>query len=218
MKKLLLVILSMVFVFALCACDTEESTQANPSETISIEEVYDEPVLSLAEAIEFFKENPYEELKGYDFHDNGWLTRGIESVGYIHLIGVDVPENINYLLDSRHSIYTFDGKELIKYSFGETIGHISIDSDFVYCGISEMTGFIFRKDDTVFCVDFNLTELKAIASGVKFVLTTSYAWNSDAWSQPLFVMNDGSIKAYVRWEEKLVEPTYEGGYGGTYLK
>lgn len=218
MKKLLLVILSMVLAFVLCACDTEESTQVTPSEPISVEEVYDEPTISLDEAIEFFKENPYEELKGYEFYDDGWLSNGIESIGYIHLVGIDVPENADYFLKSRESIYVFDGKELIEYSFGDIIGRITVDSEAIYCGVSEMTGFIFRKDDTVFCVDFKLTENKPIAENVKFVISTSYAWNSDAWSQPLFLMNDGSIKAYVRWEEELVEPQYEGGYGGTYLE
>ena len=217
MKKLLCMILSVVLVFALCACGTEE-TNSNTNDILPIEEYQETEVVSLDEAIKIFKEDHYASVEGYDFYDNGWLSKGFESIGYIHLVGVDVPENVNYFLESRNSIYTFDGKELIEYSFGDIIGRITIDSEAIYCGISEMTGFIFRKGDTVYSVDFDLTEQKTIATGVKFVIDTDYAHNSDGWSQPLFLMEDGSVKAYIRWEEELVGPIYEGGYGGTFIE
>ncbi|MBR6504224.1 MAG: lipoprotein [Clostridia bacterium] len=85
-----------------------------------------------------------------------------------------------------------------------------------YCGYSRWAGFIFKLGDEVYAVfqDRAEEELKKIADGVKTVIATDFRLTSDAWSNPLFLMEDGSLKGYITWEEGLYE--FTGTIGSLY--
>ena len=116
------------------------------------------------------------------------------------------------------------------FEYQEITATYDIPEGAVYCGQSQFEGYIFHKDDEVYALrgkdngrisDYHELKLDRIAKGVEYVILSDYALSSDPWSQPLFKMQDGSLKAYVRWygDENvpddvghLVEPVYEGGY------
>ena len=119
--------------------------------------------------------------------------------------------------------------EVKRWEFGKVVGQYAVPQESVYCGFAFFDGFIFRQGTDVFALNWvnasdmedDAMETVPIAHGVKFVLMTEYRQNSDAWSSPLFIMEDGEIKAYVGWDSygetpddpgHLVPPEYEGGY------
>lgn len=110
----------------------------------------------------------------------------------------------------------------------------TLPANSVYCGFSEFEGYIFRSGTDVYALQtdrINTVEdgwksywkVICIAHNVKYVIDADYRAASDPWSQPLFLMTDGTVKVYVRWEgdyqdirdheSHLVDLYYEGGIG-----
>ena len=113
------------------------------------------------------------------------------------------------------------------WEFGKVIDTVSLPDGSIYAGYSFFEGYIFRNGNDIltyggYYAQFSETHsLRVIAHNVSFVIESDYAHNSDAWSVPLFLMTDGSIKAYVSWAgdsdvvddpARLVDIQYEGGY------
>lgn len=153
----------------------------------------------------------------YEIVGNANLTLGErESLGNVEVIGKTEMSTIIYIQD----------KGIEKYSLGKKTAQIPVKG--VYCGKSFWCGYIFHDNADVYAVNWNIDqdtyEKKAIAHNVKFVILADYKLGSDPWSQPLFLMEDGTVKAYLDWNNKeipdspdnLVDPFYEGGYKVTW--
>ena len=212
MKKLLTITLALVLTLvAATGCSKKEDPVSSNLQPIPSEE---EKVISLEEAVKLFKQDPYTTVEGYELEDNGWLSKkGEGSIGNIHTLGLSIPLLKTY----RSEAYALINGNLYKYSFGELVATKDV-GDAIYCGLSEGNGFIFKDGDTVFAVSLDLRERCEIATGVKLVVDCDYAYNSDAWSQPLLLMKDNTLKVFVQWEDELLDPIYEGGYGGTLIE
>ena len=112
------------------------------------------------------------------------------------------------------------------WQFGQVDTTYELPSGSVYCGFSAFEGHIFRCNTEVYALDAGTMKfsgtIKRIATDVKYVISANYYFGSDPWSQPLFLMEDGSIKCYVSWEGDVNAPAddsshlcdlrYEGGY------
>lgn len=114
------------------------------------------------------------------------------------------------------------------WSLGEKLSEHKVPENSVYTGFSYWEGYIFRSGTDVYAVrDYGVysneeKETVVIAHNVKLVIDASYAMGSDDWSQPLFLMTDGSIKGYCTWrgekgapaddESYLYEIPHEGSY------
>ncbi|MBR3511701.1 MAG: hypothetical protein IKN74_01935 [Clostridia bacterium] len=119
-------------------------------------------------------------------------------------------------------IYNPDMEVMQVYQLGHLVE--STTARGVYTGKSFWVGYIFRDGSDVYAVRWNDDreeyEAVCIAHHVQYVIDADYALGSDPWSQPLFLMEDGTIKAYLDWKdpehpdsvENLVDPYYEGGY------
>lgn len=161
-----------------------------------------------------------------EFETSGTLgTLYTTEYGRIH---IDAPEVTTNVLGSLHiddiymnviestlawSLYYAEAdSELILFQFGERVASIPVRG--YYCGKSEQVGHLFRDAYVVDAYSINglAIEKQTIAGGVEYVVDSDYKQSSDAWSVPLFQMEDGSLKAYVPWEEELQDPYLEGGY------
>lgn len=115
------------------------------------------------------------------------------------------------------------------WEFGTKTAEVQIPADAKYVGYSYWEGYLFRSGGDVYSVQIKEQEdgspkfvSEVIAHNVQEVLVTNYKLNSDAWEQPLFLMKDGTVKAYCVWagdkdaprddESHLVQPTHEGGW------
>jgi hypothetical protein len=119
-------------------------------------------------------------------------------------------------------IYNPDMEVMQVYQLGHVVE--STTAKGVYTGKSFWVGYIFRDGSDVYAVrwDDDKEEYQSvlIARHVQYVIDADYYLGSDPWSQPLFLMEDGTIKAYLDWNdpehpdsvENLVDPYYEGGY------
>lgn len=221
MKKIIALILTLTFALSVSACGSkpEEKGTSEVTTITTVNSYQKTDTIAVQDAIKLFKKDPYADVEGYVLDDSGWLSKeGEGSIGNIHTYGLENSDDIACLESYRSYAYSLDNNLLTKYAFGEMVVTRLIPEESIYCGLSEGNGFIFRKGDSVFCISLDLVEAKNIATGVKMVLDAEYEYNSDAWSQPLLLMEDGSVKAYVQWEEELMVPCYEGGYGGTYIE
>jgi len=142
---------------------------------------------------------------------------------------IHVPEGIEYI-DYKTNFTVVHSNEFVElWEFGKKTAEAKIPTESVYAGKSEWEGYIFRNGGDVYSVQVKQDEsanpkitCDPIAHGVKEVIVSDYKLNSDAWSQPLFLMEDGSIKAYCDWHGDkdaprddachLAPPQYEGGY------
>ena len=134
-------------------------------------------------------------------------------------------------------VYCQETGDISIYRFGETVETAKVPSGSVYAGTSFWVGSIFRSGSDVYAFrgpgstfaekDIehkydSYGDVSCIAHGVRYVIKADYKLGSDPWSQPLFLMEDGTLKAYVAFSdtedaavdspEHLVEPYYEGGY------
>lgn len=124
--------------------------------------------------------------------------------------------------------YSKETGTVTVWEFGEVYETLTgIPQDSVYCGFSRFEGYIFRSGTDVYSLDVNTWDadgtVSCIAHNVKYVIDADYRASSDPWSQPLFIMADGSVKVYVSWEgdadapaddaSHLVPPYHEGGIG-----
>lgn len=162
----------------------------------------------------------FEKLHGYgDFGGNYG--------GQVHYDGEDekvLSTKIDYTLT-----YNQETGEVKYWSFGiaeHTFTGIPANS--LYCGYSEIEGHLFRHGTDVYELNSRLNSdgehevyTACIAHDVEYVIDADYRAASDPWSQPLFLMKDGTVKVYVRWEGDnsapaddpchLVPPYSEGG-------
>lgn len=125
--------------------------------------------------------------------------------------------------------YDYDASIVQYWSYGELSEQFKVPTGAVYAGYSFWEGYIFRHNTDVYSVfdGFGDDTIKVhpIAHNVQMVLSTDYSLTSDSWSQPLFLMTDGTIKSYVGWSgnqdvsddvSHLVEVSKDGGYTNTY--
>jgi len=123
--------------------------------------------------------------------------------------------------------------EIQLWQFGKVEAMYNVPAGSVYAGLSEFEGYIFRSNTDVYALNevgmysINTAEpgVEVIGHNVAQVIDADYYLTSDAWCAPLFIMTDGSVKAYVNWEgddetfdseEHLVDIAYEGGYDKYY--
>ena len=118
--------------------------------------------------------------------------------------------------------YSQETGEVKLWQFGKVLDCIEIPNS-VYCGISKY-GYIFRINEEVYCLkevekNYKFDNIIRIAYGVKYVIETDYSFNEYEYSQPLLLMVDGRILAYVYFDvfepddpRSLVSLEYEGGY------
>lgn len=119
-------------------------------------------------------------------------------------------------------IYFRETGEIKVYERRKATDVYNLPEESIYAGFSYWVGHIFRSGDDVYAFT-KKEEIVPIAHGVQAVIEADYELTSDAWSQPLFLMNDGTLKAYCNWKvEKegwktddprlLEEVVYEGGW------
>ena len=145
--------------------------------------------------------------------------------GNIHVV-----DDVDYI-DScaNYSVEYVDGK-LNLWEFGKITATAEVPTTAIYVGYSDWEGYLFRDAGDVYSVKIEKKNeytgrvfvCEVIAHDVARVLVSNYKLNSDAWSQPLFQMEDGSVKAYCVWhgdkdaprddKSHLAEPTHEGGW------
>ena len=128
--------------------------------------------------------------------------------------------------DGSATIYNQETGEVSCWSFGKKMETTNVVKGGIYCGHSHFEGYIFRLGSDVYALRTRFFEegkqVECIAHNVKYVIDSSYSYGSDPWSQPLFLMNDGTVKCYVSWEgnedaapddsSHLCDLQYEGSY------
>ncbi len=146
--------------------------------------------------------------------------------GYIGNLAYDYLDE-QILKVELYQAISYSNSTISIWEFGKVIDTVSLPDGSIYAGYSFFEGYIFRNGNDIltyggYYAQFSETNsLRVIAHNVSFVIESDYAHNSDAWSVPLFLMTDGSIKAYVSWAgdsdvvddpARLVDIQYEGGY------
>ena len=133
-------------------------------------------------------------------------------------------KTIQKVYNSHAVVITYNSESCIaqKWEFGKAVVSTQLPKGAAYCGYSAFEGFIFRSGSDVYSLKDNDGKPTVIAHNVKYVIDTEYRCGSDPWSQPLFLMEDGTIKVYISWEGDmnapaddechLVEPYHEGSY------
>ena len=241
MKKSVILALTLILAVVFLASCSSHHSEATEDLEIPVNEVEVVPceeeaiLLSKEEVISSLRENN-SLPKGF-WVENGYLywqyiSGGVkygpmESLGSIHTLS-ELPKSFDLLAHSSASDTYRVGDQLIQYELGEITHEVTLYKDAIYGGHSFWCGYLFRTGNEVYAINLDgytqtLGDVEKeispvlIASGVKMILSPDYALTSDAWSQPLFLMEDGSVKAYCEWEDNLVAPYYEGGYGGTWI-
>lgn len=142
---------------------------------------------------------------------------------------IHVQDEVECIDTSANYSVVFKKGTIELWEFGTKTIEVKIPADSKYVGYSYWEGYLFRSNGDVYSVQLKEQEdgspkfvSEVIAHNVQEVLVTNYKLNSDAWEQPLFLMNDGTIKAYCVWagdqdaprddESHLVQPTCEGGW------
>lgn len=149
--------------------------------------------------------------------------------GQVHYDGEEekvISSTVDYTLT-----YNQETGEVKYWSFGIAEHTFTgIPKNSLYVGYSEIEGHLFRYDTDVYQLNYKVSAayteevyIACIAHDVEYVIDADYRAASDPWSQPLFLMKDGSIKVYVHWEGDisapaddpchLVAPYHEGGIG-----
>ncbi|MBR5227191.1 MAG: hypothetical protein IKV94_00945 [Clostridia bacterium] len=101
------------------------------------------------------------------------------------------------------------------YRWGEKQTSVELPETYIYCGHTAWGAAVIRVEDVVYLVD--TVSINEIATGVKRVLSTEYEFSSDDWDSILFLMNDGTVKAYIDWQTDLQEPfSFDGCEGEWY--
>lgn len=131
---------------------------------------------------------------------------GLKKGGELHCIE---GETIILTKTDYKVTYSQETGEVKLWQFGKALDCIEIPSNSVYCGFSEdLHGFIFKNGSDVYNLktidNYNLDDsIVCIAHNVKYVIDVEYKYDSEYSSQPLFLMLDGSIKAYARYRDSL---------------
>lgn len=114
------------------------------------------------------------------------------------------------------------------WEFGVKIREHYVPKNSIYAGFSGNEGFIFRNGSDVYAVrDYGcgtkVYEVRLIAHDVEFVIAADYeADGSGEFSQPLFLMKDGTVKCYCTFysdegtpaddASNLIDIRFEGGF------
>lgn len=154
----------------------------------------------------------------YEVTNNLWKIYGSPSVHTSQLT-----EEEKEIAEERGSVaYNSTSGSVSFWEFGELVATHTVPAGAVYAGVSDWEGYIFRAGSEVYAVA--LEGSRKIADGVSVVILADYYAGSDDWSQPLFLMQDGSLKVYCSWYGDREAPAddpchlqdicYEGGYRG----
>ncbi|MBR6505128.1 MAG: hypothetical protein IKT41_05455 [Clostridia bacterium] len=141
---------------------------------------------------------------------------------------IHVLEGTEFIDNCANYSIVYTGNSVQAWDHCKLVAETTVPTDSIYTGFSYWEGYIFRNNGDIYSVQLEKQEEKftltseAIAHKVKEVISTDYELNSDAWSQPLFLMKDGTVKAYCIWHGDkdaprddvchLSAPQYEGGY------
>jgi len=159
----------------------------------------------------------------------GDLYTGENCFTNAHLCGQPAP-GVRIMADYAGAIYYDEASGSVEsWAYGVHQQTYKLPAKSIYTGHSYWEGYIFRSGNEVYALHVNTPNysdgVTKIASGVKQVVVCDYYLTSDPWSQPLFLMEDGTLQAYVGWNnpgdpeslENLVNIYYEGGYPLVYL-
>lgn len=150
----------------------------------------------------------------------------------------DLFEDAHHTLDQNETILTqnaffqtvYDSTTgcISVWEFGQKIREHFVPKNSIYAGFSSVEGFIFRSGSDVYAVrDYRCDKMKfgveVIAHNVEFVIDADYeADNPDEFSQPLFLMKDGSVMCYCTFysedgipvddERHLIQIRFEMGF------
>ena len=135
-------------------------------------------------------------------------SKGLYDVGWAYYGRLHRPVGLSKEYKSISSDVTREivltDSQVIVYSLGEIVASYDIPEGAIYCGRSELEGYIFRIEDEVYALrnkyfsgyeDFLDFKLEKLAEKVKFVILADYDVTQDT-KIPLFQMEDGSLKAY----------------------
>lgn len=126
------------------------------------------------------------------------------------------------------TVYNSQTGEISVWEHGVKIREHIIPKNSIYAGFSSNEGFIFRSGSDVYavrdyCCGTDIYEVRVIAHNVEFVITADYeADDPSEFSQPLFLMKDGTVKCYCTFysedgtpvddEDNLIDIRFEGGF------
>ncbi len=156
------------------------------------------------------------------------------SSGYVWQKRGNVHYNSNkedqVLISCTYYAITYDSSTgcISVWEMGCNIRKHYIPINSIFAGKSDNEGFIFRSDSDVYAVrDYGCYThefgVRVIAHNVEFVISTDYeADDPDLYSQPLFLMKDGTVKCYCTFysdefatpddEENLIDVRFENGF------
>lgn len=189
---------------------------------------YEFPVLYEGpNGIELWYTNSNGELKAVAVMGKLSNNRTWQSFGNIHYRD---SENESILASCVYYSIMYDSTKSVVsvWEYGNLRRKHFLPEDSIYAGWSANEGFIFRVGSDVYAVrDYGCCaeryEVRLIARNVNFVIATDYEGDgSEGLSQPLFLMEDGSIMFYCTWyndkdvpaedESNLIEVRFERGF------
>lgn len=169
-----------------------------------------------------------EDVLAYTDEDGQLCIYNASQDSHDYFRNIHVPEDTEFIDNCANYSVVYTDNSVQVWEFGKLTAETSVPADSIYTGSSYWEGYIFRNIGDVYSVQIEKQDEKrvltceSIAHEVKEVIATDYKLNSDAWSQPLFLMQDGSLKAYCDWHGDreaprddachLSAPQYEGGY------
>ena len=205
MKKIVCIIISLIIVFAFSACTSNKPDSVSTTNTVDVSEPsFTEVILALRND---------EKINDYYVID-GYVYQGSIPIGSIHTFGIDLMGNTVFRNDYFEVVFDNDTDTICLYSNGIVKSLHLPDAD--YCGVSQNSNSIIcRCKNNVYAIDCNNLKSELIATNVSQVITCQYPIDSEidtalAVYCPLFLMNDGSLKAFIY--DELKTPLYEGGY------
>lgn len=170
----------------------------------------------------------------YDGEVRVEVITGKISSGYLWQKRGNVHYNSNdedqVLISCTYFVITYDNSNgcISVWEMGENIRNHYIPANSIYAGKSDNEGFIFRYDSDIYAVrDYGCYThefgVRVIAHNVEFVISTDYeADDPDTYSQPLFLMKDGTVKCYCTFYsdeitppddvENLIDVRFENGF------
>lgn len=173
----------------------------------------------------------YTSANGYLYSDAivGKTTSGFSSNYYSEVHCHDTEEEPVIHVEETFAISYVEKTGKVKvWQFDEVVREYTLPENSVYAGKSFWEGYIFRSGTDVYslielgCYNSSVYCLEVIAHNVEKVISADFMMGSDDWSQPLFLMTDGTVKGYCSWyggndkpvddESHLKELTNEGGY------
>lgn len=155
------------------------------------------------------------------------------SSGYVWQKRGNVHYNSNdddVLISCTYYAITYDNSTgcISVWEMGNNLRKHYVPTNSIYAGKSGNEGFIFRNESDVYAVrDYGCYThefgVRVIAHNVEFVISTDYeADDPDTYSQPLFLMKDGTVKCYCTFysdelsrpddDENLIDVRFENGF------